>query len=79
MAVKGMKSGDVREYRSVERKLLEGIQDPQINSLMKKLDEWGIPRELASVALNVAKNNGLLPKVLGAGNNGFQNQTEGRI
>lgn len=69
-AAKGITSGDVREYRMVEKKLLEGIQDPQVTKLLEFADRIGVPRELAGVLLNAIAKNGLMDKLGSMGNNG---------
>lgn len=73
-ATKGIMSGDIREYRSVERKLMEGLETPETKALMEACDRFGISRELAGVLLNAAAKNGLLPKIIG--NNGQQSESK---
>lgn len=63
-AAKGIVSGDVRTFRSVEKSMLEGLQTPESKALIEACDRFGIPRELGGVLLEAAQKHGLLPQLL---------------
>lgn len=63
-ATKGIVSGDVRTFRSVEKAMLEGIQTPEAKALIEACDRFGIPHELGGVLLEAAHKHGLLQNIL---------------
>lgn len=63
-AAKGIVSGDVRTFRSVEKAFMEGIQTPESKALMEACDQFGVSRELGGVLLEVAQKHGYLDKLI---------------
>jgi hypothetical protein len=68
MGLKGIASGESRTLRSVERQVMESLEDPQVKQLLDYCDRAGIPRELAGTAYDILQKRGYLDK-LGLGKN----------
>jgi len=75
MGLKGIASGESRTVRGVQQKMMEALQDPEIEKLLGFCDSAGIDRGLADVVLNIAKQGGYLDKLLKKDGGGGTNST----
>lgn len=64
MATKGIASGEARLERGVERRVLEGLQSPEVNQLLEFCDKNGIDRDLAGTVYNILEKRGLLDGII---------------
>lgn len=64
MGLKGIKSGDERLERSLERKIIEGVQTPETKAILAACERFGIDPQYASLVIPIANKLGLLPNIL---------------